>query len=1272
LLKTGFTLAVVVVGVMAVVLLQPFSADEVDIDAVNGAVGADTSRMSAAEDMQGDEERQPVLPGGPEGERIRIDGSITLDGSPLPRAAVQAFADFSKTAGPVLADRIRSMPFYYSAAGAKLKEIVEDSSFFEEPVEGPPPCAAAVTDSAGFFTMSVVCSESVMFGMDHDFYFIPDSQAGPYSWVEKDEEQTLDGFSGSLSVDLGALVRGVVIDSGGIPIEGAIIELVQDNEGTGRGMGGGAPWDRGRGNSFSRRYAVTDDGGAFLFRGVQADVTLRAKVRMDGWAPGQSKTFETVAGEVHRLDLRLLEGASILVRVNGPDGEALGGAQAFLERERGQGQGQQGRGMGGFMGGTSSITDSAETGVQGTTLFENLEPGSYSVRAYYPGMLESTTLEPVDVPEEPRTIQVKLALSSGSAITGFVVDDRERPVAGAALEAGEHADSSNFMGRMRAGFQRISTPESGQKKVISGVDGEFAITGLPTDVKLFDLLAQADGYLSARIEEVQPDSAGILLVMDRPGQIEGKVINANTANPVCRFEVRVLPAPETEQGRDGQDAAGGRGNQGRGRGSMGRNDRGGPGGSSGFPIDIGRMMVNRGFNGGRGSPFGGADESTRESLSTVLDSVSESMRVYFGTSDPLTDRKEEFNDQQGRFLLNNIVPGRYRLCVSADGFAPKVTDACDVEMGRKVLNVVVGLGPGASISGQVTADTGPVSSASVRIRSTGRPDPDLSLALETVEDCESGPDGMFEIRNLPEGEFELRAEHEDHPRASTDPLALEEGQDLGGVIIAFPPGATVIGLALDARGMPLVDQSVQCSSSNRGGNSGGGRRRSARVRTDKEGRFEIRDLMAGTYTVSLSSGFRGLFNAGGGDDASAEVSLKEGEVREVVLQREIPEGVVVQGVITDGFEALNSGFLIVSPTQDAGRNSIRSAAINEGGAYRVEGVKPGTNSFAIRFNNGNSFENATLEFEIPDVPEFFQDITLPGGGISGIVVDGTTGFPMAGVRVSLSNMDNDTPSDTGDRGNRRGRIMGFISGRGKSMTTGEDGEFRFRMLSAGSYRVRAQHYGSSDSSGDAGYYPVEIDGIVLAEGQSRSGFKVLLYMGGGVFVRVTDKGNTPMDRAIVSAALEGDGTGGSGQGGFTGGARERTNEEGEAELGNMEPGEYTINVQSRGMAQKAVKSVYVSSGRFTEINVSLDKGFAVSVRLKDGEGQSITGANLTLKNAQGSALVIPQDRGGSGRNTYNLGNLSPGSYTLKAEWNGNSGSSKLNVEQAGSITLVMK
>ncbi|MFH1999905.1 MAG: carboxypeptidase-like regulatory domain-containing protein, partial [Planctomycetota bacterium] len=468
-------------------------------------------------------------------------------------------------------------------------------------------------------------------------------------------------------------------------------------------------------------------------------------------------------------------------------------------------------------------------------------------------------------------------------------------------------------------------------------------------------------------------------------------------------------------------------------------------------------------------------------------------------------------------------------------------------------------------------------------------------------------------------------------------------------------GGRVVGTAVDVHGMPLTSAQVLCSGDR------GGRNRSRFTVTDSQGAFEILGLREGSYSVRLVSGRRDFF-ARENSPSSAAVTLAEGETREVYLQETPSSGVTVKGRITYNGVPLKSGFM--TATADAGGAPAFSSIYNDG-TYALDDVTAGENRFTVRFGDAGDMESVTLRFHIPEQDEVSLDMDLPDARIQGRVTDGVTGMALQGVNLSISSESDDDSS-----------MQGWFRNR-KTATTGIDGSYTFKMLSPGTYRIRAESSGSADVEGKAvGYYPAEVNAIRIIENQNLQNLNIALYMGGGIEVQVFQENGLPLDRATViavpteeeDAALP------------TQSSRERTDAEGVALIEPIEPGDYTLTVQARNMGQAIKEGIRVSAGAVQKVSVSLTAGFTISIRLKDTTGAPIEEARLTLRDAQNRKLSLPPTRMGRGgffgsggqeeAGLYRLGSLVPGAYSIEASWGDRTGVAEFNVSRDAELSLV--
>jgi len=646
-------------------------------------------------------------------------------------------------------------------------------------------------------------------------------------------------------------------------------------------------------------------------------------------------------------------------------------------------------------------------------------------------------------------------------------------------------------------------------------------------------------------------------------------------------------------------------------------------------------------------------------LNTVYDSARRNIDKMLQSAPSLTDRLEEFSSKKGRFSLKEIVPGEYFLCVRAEGHTPALTEPILVEKGVTSRQITVTLKADASISGEVKSSDGPVSEAKIRIARNKERTREQNLLLEEARETETDRQGRFSLTGLPAGEYILDARHDEHPDVSTDTVTLSECQDVNNVVIHMPEGAVIRGTALAADGSPLVSENIVCAD-----------RFSKMERTDEEGRFEFKGLEEGTYTVRIFSRMTGFMRRGDEDlPGSAKVFVSEGGLQEVVLTEPPLEGVTVRGIVTDKGMPVTSGFISVSLEGGTGSGRINwaSGVISRDGNYSVEGVHPGWNRFSIRNSSSSPNDSISLRFEIPDHPEHLLNIALPTGEVSGTVIDSAAGLALNGIRVRM------TEEPAAGQGDGRQRMWG---GGSRSTHTDSEGAFSFQKVPAGLYRINAEPTRDQTGLHGTGYQDSSLTGIAVAESQSLGGLKIFLQKGGAIEVTAMDSEGHLLNRAYVTAQLAG---------GRQRQTRRRTGENGTALLLGMEPGEYRLTVSASGMGQSIKEGVRIEAGRIQKVEIVLEKGYAVSARVLDENGQGVADASVTVTDSKGNALYRGSNSRWSGRRSgdddaelYSLGTLAPGSYTLTATWTREeggksvSGTGSFSVSGEGTVTVTLR
>lgn len=246
------------------------------------------------------------------------------------------------------------------------------------------------------------------------------------------------------------------------------------------------------------RTAVSEDDGSFAFDNlVGRPYTLVARGTGGIAGPVTAKLTQTSEPVV----LRLRPAAKVTVRVSTPDGKPVDGATVELR----------------------GIDDQQAATKAGVAAFATVVPGGYQLAAYAPGMAHVFQWLQVGSGDN----DAALTLVPGAQVSGTVVDDQGKPVAGARVV---YSGASDW----------VQQADDRRDAVVSGPDGAFAFSGLPAGS--FRLLATHDdlapGSSTLITLDGKTERTGVTITMAAGAVIRGRVIDA-AKQPVASARVRV-------------------------------------------------------------------------------------------------------------------------------------------------------------------------------------------------------------------------------------------------------------------------------------------------------------------------------------------------------------------------------------------------------------------------------------------------------------------------------------------------------------------------------------------------------------------------------------------------------------------------------------------------------------------------------------------------------------------------------------------------------------
>ncbi|RKG86141.1 carboxypeptidase-like regulatory domain-containing protein [Corallococcus terminator] len=211
------------------------------------------------------------------------------------------------------------------------------------------------------------------------------------------------------------------------------------------------------------------------------------------------------------------------------------------------------------------------------------------------------------------------------------------------------------------------------------------------------------------------------------------------------------------------------------------------------------------------------------------------------------DREEETvtTDEAGGFVVDARREGEGALFLEEDDL---VTERLEVRIPSRDVRFVVRRG--GEVSGILLSANGvPMEGTRVTLWSAGK------LDIDNRTDLTDGH-GRFTLRGIPSGHFMVEASFQTDALEviATQPVEVVEGQRVDGSL-RFPEGRTVSGIAVDPTGRPLEGARVRASIPSEDtpnwqqGRGFCGNGQPEGVRTDKEGRFVLKNLSAPRYDL---------------------------------------------------------------------------------------------------------------------------------------------------------------------------------------------------------------------------------------------------------------------------------------------------------------------------------------------------------------------------------------------------------------------------------------
>lgn len=785
-----------------------------------------------------------------------------------------------------------------------------------------------------------------------------------------------------------------------------------------------------------------------------------------------------------------------------------------------------------------------------------------------------------------RKTGLTITIPRGVAITGRVTDKDKKPLSGVGVEAIESA--ADAMGGMRRMVLSNMQGPRGDDTVRTSSDGTFSIR---VKEGTYDLAFKREGYSAKTVRGTKVDAASkpVEVVLDPGVEISGRVTRGGAG--VEGVNVRAIS-------QDGMAAA------------VTASD----GSFTITDLTPGQMMLNvmkqdsfiqemRSVTAPTRDlmielPPGGriaghvVDKSTHQPVTSFLAGVTTS-RGGGGMMVMMPPMQKQFTSDDGSFVLEGIKPGSTQVVVNAPGYTTARVPNIEVEDGKTVPDVEVGVETGAKLTGRVTGTDGtPIAGVSVR------EDPMASgnrvMRFNAIDSSAStDPSGEYTIDSLEPGEKTFTFSRSGYT-AQQKTVTIAAGKD-SRLDVQLSSGMRATGLVVTDGGAPIPDADVRAVSASA---MDGGRA----ARTDASGAFTIEGLAPGHYTFT-----------------AAKTGYAPGTLRDIDIASSGPVRVILKsgGVITGHVNGLTAQEM-EQTTVYASISGSGAAMFGPGGAgvtapvdgsgnFRIEGAPSGTVRVSARTGAmfGGSSKSAapkTVELEAGGTAQVdidFKSSTVIRGRIT------RNGAPVANAQVM------------------------FIPRGAKSQTTAStsadaDGRYELSGLDDGTYTVQAVDMERLS--------PFATQYEVRGSGTFDITIKTVTLRG-----RVVDATDTrPLNEVSVELRSSG--------GQLFGGRGAQTDASGNFIVENVAAGTYQISADKAGYGHDA-RQITIGDSTPEDVQFRLSPSDGITIRAVDTRDNTALTVNvLRVVDSQGNEL--PSQAGFFGSSEVVKLALAPGVYRV--------------------------
>jgi len=610
-----------------------------------------------------------------------------------------------------------------------------------------------------------------------------------------------------------------------------------------------------------------------------------------------------------------------------------------------------------------------------------------------------------------------------------------------------------------------------------------------------------------------------------------------------------------------------------------------------------------------------------------------------------TDTREgTFESEDGAFFLEGMIEGTWKVHVEGDNYVTLEPVSIELPAETRDDPLLVEVMLTASVAGTVRGPDGEVVPGATISIDTGTPSWQAAIAGRVVPTAETDPEGHFELKGIAPEQIGIYADADDYARSPSVTVDLQPGDTLEEVELVLTLGGTLTGIVYDSEGEPASGRMIALNDMKTFD--------SKATTSDGDGSFRFDHLLPGTWQVVAMD--RGADWGGSDGDESgiagmmdamtlSQATIIEGELTHIVLGAPPEDPVRIHGRVSHGDGAYSGAMVSFFPEGSRLYERMVNATVADDGTYELTVDGPGSYvvSIAKLPVGGGAGQQNTIEFarEIPELADVRVDFKIPLGRISGRIVD-ADGRPASSARVTLTHSGGV-------------RTDHFFGGQYTELPTDANGKFDIEGLRPGKYRLSAGGASFMNLGSGARFGRVILDDIHVGENEWKKDVEIRLPGPGTIEANVLDL----MGQPAMGADIFVRDTQGRVMEPFS---FVMTDSSGKAKFEGLSPGEYTVSARVDGFASVESSPVKVREGETTKVDLRLEDGAVLVIRVKDPEGDG-SQATIRVEDSEGremTGMFGLQDlqklylEGGFSRTEHRLGPLAPGKYRIYAESNG--------------------